>query len=164
MELITNDPIYILPSLKLKNPKINNLSGLYKPIYESYIKLKKKSNSFKSSKTEMYLIPTKNFVKRNTKIRSYALYIFTKLKNNYYPMLLELYKHQGMSKKEIREIDMFIDNISKSSFFTCMCWINQFGNKLMNGLYYYLSQKLIPKDIMDNIIIKHLKFMVSLHR
>ena len=67
---------------------------------------------------------------------------------------MELYKRQGITKTEIREIDIFIDNIAKTSFFNCMCWINEFGNKLMNGLYYYLSLNKIPKDIMDNIIIK----------
>ena len=155
MELITNDPIYILPSLKIENPPITKLAKLYEPIFNSYMKLYKKLPHFKSGKIEMQLIPSEQKKpKKNTKLQSYALYIFTELKKNHYPTLLELYKRQGITKTEIREIDIFIDNIAKTSFFNCMCWINEFGNKLMNGLYYYLSLNKIPKDIMDNIIIK----------
>ena len=81
MELITNDPIYILPSLKIENPPITKLAKLYEPIFNSYMKLYKKLTHFKSGKIEMQLIPSeKKKPKKKYQITKLCFIYFYRIK------------------------------------------------------------------------------------
>jgi len=145
---INEDPIYIVQTIKVKKIP-TKLRPLYSLITEEYSKLY-------SNQEYQIINQNKKILKTNNKrnISSYTIYILLKLKMRYPNILNEIFKLFEFSKEEIDETEQFIENINKTSFFDCKCWINKNGTKLMRGLFYLIDNNKLPLEIVNNLEIK----------
>jgi len=146
----TSNKMNLLDKINIKTFKINNIKKYYNEVIKTY----KTLDNITVSDFRTYFLNDGKDIPNTSTHKSYLLYILLELHNKYSDILDSIYLNNNFTETEIDTTKKFISKLNTHKFKYCVCWLNQYGTKLANGIYNLISLNKLPKSIKKNIVIK----------